>query len=70
MKKTAPYYAIENKNKNDAEIFLNKVLTHAPYLVRFINIQINIPANNETMLILAIKKQKPELVRILLNHNA
>jgi hypothetical protein len=70
MKKTAPYYAIENKNKNDAEIFLNKVLTHAPHLVRFINIQINIPANNETMLILAIKKQKPELVRILLNHNA
>lgn len=33
MKRTAPYYAIENKNKNDGEIFLNKLLTHAPHLV-------------------------------------
>lgn len=39
MKKTAPYYAIENKNKNDAEIFLNKILTHAPHLVTLFIIQ-------------------------------
>jgi hypothetical protein len=30
MKKTAAFYAIENKNKNDAEIFLDKVLKLAP----------------------------------------
>ena len=35
MKKTAPFYAIENKTKNDAEIFLDKVLKLAPQLVYF-----------------------------------
>ena len=33
MKKTAPYYAVENKNKNDGEIFLDKILKFAPHLV-------------------------------------
>jgi len=33
MKKTAPFYAIENKNKNDSEIFLDRLLKHAPHLV-------------------------------------
>ncbi len=33
MKRTAPYYVIDNKNKNDGEIFLDKILNKAPHLV-------------------------------------
>ncbi len=33
MKRTAPYYVIDNKNKNDGEIFLDKILNKAQHLV-------------------------------------
>ena len=33
MKKTAPYYVIDNKTKNDGELFLDKILNKALHLV-------------------------------------
>lgn len=46
MKKTAPYYVIDNKNKNDAEVFLDKILNKAPNLVSIPLPQTNRAANN------------------------